>query len=196
MTTTKLSNMTSSVRMLTRVMNAADVNKDGALGTDEIKRIGIRDNFLTRNTVNKAIRTAAFGNDDVTIDQTVGALEQSVRSATRADKNGDKALSPAEAKKASILARQLQKFTDLNGDKTLADFKVTPREEPGTAAYAKLTQKEYQETLDLFGRPQFGTAMMLELSEVPSKARAKIAAMAAANPDGGRQPELRQRLRG
>ncbi len=176
----KIDDMRRSIPLLQKVIDAANVDQNSTLSDSEEQRVRIRDNFVTRDTISKAFR--AVWHDDPTVAEAVDKLEGAVRSAKRADRDNDGFLSEAEGANASALARQLATFASLHVDKKLTDFKVKPYEKPGSRAWALLARGQYQDALDLFKRPQFGSAWVIPVADAPPNVRRGIEAMVASHP--------------
>lgn len=172
----KISDMGKAVKLISRVMKAADFDKNKGLDPSEVGRVKIRDNFVTRNVIRGAISNAGH---DVTINGAVRALEAAVRSAARADTKGDKdgLFDSAEAQKASRLARNLAKFTELHGKKKVSDFKVAPAPPPDRKEIVALAKGAYETKLiNSFG------PLAVPVASLPAAVRARAQALGAAHP--------------
>jgi hypothetical protein len=174
-----------ALRLTSRLTRAVDVDKDKDVRGEEIARVRVRDGFATRNLLRGAANNATYPHDIPARPAGLqAALQQAHRSMQKADKNGDGVYSTAELSRASRLARDLAKFTELHADKKVADFDIKPLEKPGTREWALLAGKEYYDPKEDQGAPRFGTAMILSRSELPVGVRKAYDAFAARHPGG------------
>lgn len=168
-----LSQVRASLPLLNQVTAKLDVDKSKSVGGDELKRLVVRDGFVSRNAIDAAMNSLSWPDNPgpYALSSLQGAYETGLRSLERADKNKDGTLDAAELATASRLGRAVAKFAGAHRGDTAADFPVKAFERPGSPAWVKLAQKEY------FGRegepmnkPYFGTALVLKQAELPNAA--------------------------
>lgn len=186
-TTVSLSQIRAAVPLLNKVTAKLDVDKSKSVGSDELKRLVVRDGFVSRNVIDAAMSSLSYPDNPgpYSLRGLEGAFETGLRSLERADKDKDGVLTSAELAKASRVGKGLAAFATKHQGRALADFPVKAYEKPGTPAWVKLAQKEYfGREGEPMNRPYFGTALVLKQAELPNAAlKAAYAALKAEFPN-------------
>ncbi len=184
--TVSLSQIRASLPLLNQVTAKLDVDKTKSVGAEELKRLVVRDSFVSRNVIDAAMNSLSYPDNagPYSLSGLEGAFETGLRSLERADKDKDGVLSTAELAKASRVGKGLAAFAMKHDGRTAADFPVRAFEKPGTPAWLKLAQKEYfGGPSEPMNRPYFGTALVLRQAELPNeKLKAAYAALKAEFP--------------
>lgn len=166
------------------IVKQLDADKDRVLGDDELKRLGVRDNFVTRNLVSKALRNATYPDHEGALSRVNAALDQALRSVQRADQDGDGKITGAQMARVSQLGRALVEFAALHKNHRVSDFSIKPFEKPGSAAWVKLAEHEYFNKDSPANFPFFGSALILGRHELPSAVQRRYDAFRNRFPDG------------
>jgi hypothetical protein len=171
MAAVRITDVKKALPLAKSLLKRLDADKDTKVSTDEVKRIRVRDNFLTRNFVRNALDRLSYPDDPgpYSIKNVEGVLAGAIASLEKADKNKDGQLTGEELKNASKVAKSFVEFAQKYAGKSVAVFDVKPYEKPGTKAWVELAKKEYfGGPNEPMNRPYFGTATVLKPSELPN----------------------------
>ncbi len=186
LTSVKISDVKKALPLAKKLAVAVDVNKDKRVNSEEIARVKVRDQFVARDLLNRALSNSTWPDgSDASPARLAAEFDGAIRSLEKADKNGDGVVTGAELSKASLLAKALAAFAAEHGDDQVADFEIKPYEKPGTRAWADLAKQEYYDVgRSGGGQPRFGTALIIKREDLSPALRSKYDAFRAAHPTG------------
>lgn len=182
-----LSKVEKALPLAKALVKAVDVDKDGEVDLDEeVRRIGVRDQFVARGLVRLAGTYEVYGRDGAPTPQgMVRELDRAMRSLVKSDKNGDGKVDRAELAKTSKVARQLVAFSQAHAGKSVKDFLIKPYEKPGTKAWLQVAEKSYYDVeRSGGGQPRFGTALIIKRGDLPAPIRAEYDKLRREAPKG------------
>lgn len=183
MAAVRLTDVKKALPLAKALIKKLDVDKDKAVSSEEVKRIRVRDNFTARSFISKALDRLSYPDDvgPYDVKRIEGVFDGALASLEKADKNKDGALTGEELKRASQVARSFVEFAQKYAGQSVEVFDVKPYEKPGSKAWVALAQRDYfGGPNEPMNKPYFGTALLLERSELPNaKLKAEMDALEA-----------------
>lgn len=173
MATVKIADVRKTLPLAKSLMRRLDVDKDARVSREEVARLKNKDDFTARNFVNASLDRLSWPDSPgpYPLERIAAVFEGAIESLQRADRDGDGALDDAELKRASRVARSFVEFTKKYAGQRAAVFEVVPYEKPGTKPWVELAKRDYfGRPNEPMNRPYFGTALVLNPSQLPTPA--------------------------
>lgn len=186
LTSVKIADVKKALPLAKKLAAAVDVNKDQRVNSEEIARVKVRDQYVARDLLSRALSNSTWPDgSDASPARLAAEFDGAIRSLEKADKNGDGVVTGAELSKASLLAKALAAFAAEHEGDAVKDFEIKPYETPGTKAWVGLAKHEYYDvSRSGGGQPRFGTALIIKRDALSPALRKQYDAFRAGHPTG------------
>lgn len=173
-----ISKLQAALPLVEQIDQALDVDGNGQVADDEVKRIGVRDGWVARDFFHDVQVQAGTDDMNPTPSMMTERVSASLRALVKLDQDKDGTLSDAELAKASRIGKLFIDFVEKDGGLSVAEMKIRPYEKPGTPAFAQLARREYSDGLSISTTPFFGSALIVSAKDQPAGVAKVVDALA------------------